>query len=91
MLRRVTAAALTCAAVALSACGSTSDPATDFHAGFMDSCTGKGTAQSMCQCFYDKLVARYTPDQAMRRIQAGQLTREEMTELSQPCLAGAAG
>ena len=91
MLRRATVAVLACAALALPACDApTGDPAAGFHAGFMDGCTRKGTPQPMCQCFYDKLVARYAPEEAMRRVKSGQLTREEMVRLAQPCLGGSA-
>lgn len=91
MLRRATVTALASAAIALAACGGPAgDPERDFHAGFMDSCTGNGGAQSLCQCVYDKIVARYPVEEAMRRAQSGQLTRAEVVRLGQPCASGAA-
>lgn len=88
MLRHVAAVALACAAVALSACGT--DHAAEVHTGFMNGCT-RDAPESFCQCLYEKMTARYTPEDAARRYQSGQLTRAELQELARPCQTAAAG
>lgn len=71
--------------------GSTEDDFTeDYHQQFIASCTGAGSSETLCQCFYDGITNRFTREQAdelIRQLFAGEGVPQELVEINDSCQA----